>query len=79
MKHARPPKRSLPIRILAIIIVILLVISLIFGMVYSLVKYSNSGLPGYKEKPYFSVEPWTIGVELVTEEPELTYPRYFEY
>lgn len=78
MKHAKPPKHNW----LEIVVIIMLVITTIVAFIfaaYFLFDYNNSGLPGYEEKAYFSVEPWTIGVELVTEEPEPTYPKHFEY
>lgn len=90
MKHAKP-KKSLDERfretvkkenfkntLLLIFIAIILALAMIFA-VLSLYEYANSGLPGYEEKPYFSVEPWTMGVELVTEKPDPTYPTYFTY
>lgn len=85
MKHAKP-KKSLDERfketvkstLFLIFVGIILALAMIFA-VLSLYEYANSGLPGYEEKPYFSVEPWTIGVELVTEKPEPTYPTHFTY
>lgn len=90
MKHAKPNKdfnerfketvkkenfkNALPI----IFVSIILALAMIFA-VLSLYEYANSGFSGYEEKPYFSVEPWTMGVELVTEGPEPTYPTYFTY
>ena len=78
MKHAKPPKHNW-LEIAVIIILVITTIAAFIFAAYFLLDYSNSGLPGYEEKAYFSVEPWTIGVELVTEEPEPTYPKHFEY
>lgn len=71
-------KETFKSTLLLIFIGIILVLTMIFA-VLSLYEYANSELPGYEEKPYFSVEPWTIGVELVTEEPAPTHPTYFTY
>lgn len=78
MKHAKPKKTNWPVIIVTILVVIATIVAFIFA-VYYVFEYHQSGLPGYEEKAYFSVEPWTMGVELVTEEPEPTYPLYFEY
>ena len=77
MKHAKPRKIHKK-ALLIIFVVAALVLSMIFAIL-SLYEYANSGQPGYEEKPYFSVEPWTMGVELVTEESDSTYPTYFVY
>lgn len=90
MKHAKPnkgfyerfketvKKENFKNALLLIFVGIILALAMIFAIL-SLYEYANSGLPGYKEKPYFTVEPWTIGVEIVTEEPEPIYPKYFNY
>lgn len=90
MKHAKP-KESLDERfkkavkketrkntLLLVFVGIMLALAMMFAIL-SLYEYANSGQPGYEEKPYFSVEPWTMGVELVTEEQDPTYPTYFVY
>lgn len=77
MKHAKP--RKIPKKALFLIFVVaVLVLSMIFAILL-LFDYASSGYSGYKETPYFSIEPWTMGIERVTEEPEPTYPTYFTY
>lgn len=77
MKHAKP--RKIPKKALLLIFVgIALALTMIFAILL-IYEYANSKYSGYEEKPYFSVEPWTMGVERVTEEPEPTYPTYFTY
>lgn len=77
MKHAKP--RKIPKKALFLIFVVTaLVLSMIFAILL-LFDYASSKYSGYKETPYFSIEPWTMGIERVTEEPEPTYPTYFTY
>ena len=85
MKHAKPNKsftkrfkENFKSTFLLFLAVIMLIAAMIFG-IFAVYEYANSGLPGYEERPYFSVEPWTMGVELVTEKPDPTYPKYFTY
>lgn len=81
MKHAKPNKsfaKRFKENLLLLLAVIMLIAAMIFA-IFAVCEYANSGLPGYEERPYFSVEPWTMGVELVTEKPDPTYPRYFTY
>lgn len=78
MKHAKPRKTNWPVVMVTIISVIALVALFIF-MCYEVFDFHNSGKIEYHEKPYFTVEPWTIGVELATGGPTPTYPKYFTY
>ena len=77
MKHAKP-RKILKKALFLIFVVAALVLSMIVAILL-LFDYASSGYSGYKETPYFSIEPWTMGIERVTEEPEPTYPTYFTY